>query len=65
MKVVKEIEDIVAGEKLRITIWDNESVMVEFGDGSFSLESIGELLSFAEVLHDLVELEMDNESLPE
>lgn len=63
MKILKELETRVAGERLRITVWENGSVMLEFGDGTLQFENTAEVGSFIATLQDLLEQEEIDEDL--
>lgn len=65
MKILKEYEDKSAGQKVVITLWDNDSVNVEFDGEMLRFENIYEMRSFIEVLDNFIEQEETDEALRE
>jgi len=65
MKVLKEYEDKSGGEKVVITVWDNNNVSVEYDGTMIRFDSIYELKSLVNLLNDFVEQEEADEALQE
>jgi len=56
MEIIKEFRQRIGRENILITLWDNGSVDIEYGDTMMSFKSLWQLEGFINLLGDDIEV---------
>lgn len=63
MEILKEFKQRIGRENIIITLWDNESIDIEYGGVTMSFKSLWQLEGFLELLENDIEIMKEKTAL--